>query len=128
MGEEIRESRVPCYLWTGWIKNSQQNHIGCPQRGRRNPPLCPFGNRNYNDSTAKLYTDMGMFTSKTRYGEDATAVFNMLSGYSEPLVWNKLSLAPGWLRGKFLSLIEREKEHAKNGSPGKNYRKDEFLV
>ena len=69
----------------------------------------------YNDSTAKLYTDMGMFTSKTRYGEDATAVFNMLSGYSEPLVWNKLSLAPLWLRGKFLSLIEREKEHAKNG-------------
>ena len=74
-----------------------------------------LGTVNYNDSTAKLYTDMGMFTSKTRYGEDATAVFNMLSGYSEPLVWNKLSLAPLWLRGKFLSLIEREKEHAKNG-------------
>lgn len=74
-----------------------------------------LGTGNYNDSTAKLYTDMGMFTSKTRYGEDATAVFNMLSGYSEPLVWNKLSLAPLWLRGKFLSLIEREKEHAKNG-------------
>lgn len=74
-----------------------------------------LGTGNYNDFTAKLYTDMGMFTSKTRYGEDATAVFNMLSGYSEPLVWNKLSLAPLWLRGKFLSLIEREKEHAKNG-------------
>lgn len=74
-----------------------------------------LGTGNYNDSTAKLYTDMGMFTSKTRYGEDATAVFNMLSGYSEPLVWNKLSLAPLWLRSKFLSLIEREKEHAKNG-------------
>ena len=60
-----------------------------------------------------------LFTSKTRYGEDATAVFNMLSGYSEPLVWNKLSLAPLWLRGKFLSLIEREKEHAKNGRPAR---------
>ena len=78
-----------------------------------------LGTVNYNDSTAKLYTDMGMFTSKTRYGEDATAVFNMLSGYSEPLVWNKLSLAPLWLRGKFLSLIEREKEHAKNGRPAR---------
>ena len=78
-----------------------------------------LGTGNYNDSTAKLYTDMGMFTSKTRYGEDATAVFNMLSGYSEPLVWNKLSLAPLWLRGKFLSLIEREKEHAKNGRPAR---------
>ena len=78
-----------------------------------------LGTGNYNESTAKLYTDMGMFTSKTRYGEDATAVFNMLSGYSEPLVWNKLSLAPLWLRGKFLSLIEREKEHAKNGRPAR---------
>ena len=78
-----------------------------------------LGTGNYNDSTAKLYTDMGMCTSKTRYGEDATAVFNMLSGYSEPLVWNKLSLAPLWLRGKFLSLIEREKEHAKNGRPAR---------
>lgn len=78
-----------------------------------------LGTGNYNDSTAKLYTDMGMFTSKTRYGEDATAVFNMLSGYSEPLVWNKLSLAPLWLRGKFLSLIDREKEHAKNGRPAR---------
>lgn len=78
-----------------------------------------LGTGNYNDSTAKLYTDMGMFTSKTRYGEDTTAVFNMLSGYSEPLVWNKLSLAPLWLRGKFLSLIEREKEHAKNGRPAR---------
>ena len=78
-----------------------------------------LGTVNYNDSTAKLYTDMGMFTSKTRYGEDATAVFNMLSGYSEPLVWNKLSLAPLWLRSKFLSLIEREKEHAKNGRPAR---------
>ena len=78
-----------------------------------------LGTGNYNDSTAKLYTDMGMFTSKTRYGEDATAVFNMLSGYSEPLVWNKLSLAPLWLRSKFLSLIEREKEHAKNGHPAR---------
>lgn len=78
-----------------------------------------LGTGNYNDSTAKLYTDMGMFTSKTRYGEDATAVFNMLSGYSEPLVWNKLSLAPLWLRGKFLSLIEREKEYAKNGRPAR---------
>lgn len=78
-----------------------------------------LGTGNYNDSTAKLYTDTGMFTCKTPYGEDATAVFNMLSGYSEPLAWNKLSLAPLWLRDKFLSLIARERDHAKNGQPAK---------
>lgn len=78
-----------------------------------------LGTGNYNDSTARLYTDMGMFTCKQQYGEDATAVFNMLSGYSEPLAWNKLSLAPLWLRDKFLSLIAREEEHAAKGRPGK---------
>ena len=76
-----------------------------------------LGTGNYNDSTAKLYTDMGMFTCKPRYGEDATAVFNMLSGYSEPLGWNKLALAPLWLRDRFLSLIARERDNAKKGRP-----------
>lgn len=78
-----------------------------------------LGTGNYNDSTAKLYTDMGMFTCKRPYGEDATAVFNMLSGYSEPLVWNKLALAPTWLRNKFVSLINRERDNAKDGKPAK---------
>ena len=74
-----------------------------------------LGTGNYNDSTAKLYTDCGIFTCKESIGEDATAVFNMLSGYSEPLSWNELILAPYWLRDKFIKLIDREKKHAKNG-------------
>lgn len=78
-----------------------------------------LGTGNYNDSTAKLYTDMGMFTCKRPFGEDATAVFNMLSGYSEPLVWNKLSLAPNWLRDKFISLINRERDNALADKPAK---------
>ena len=70
---------------------------------------------NYNDSTAKLYTDCGIFTCDERFGEDATAVFNMLSGYSEPKKWNKLIVAPIWMKDRFLKLIEREAEHAKKG-------------
>lgn len=70
---------------------------------------------NYNDATAKLYTDLGLFTCNEGIGEDATAVFNMLSGYSEPLSWNQLSLAPLWMKDRFLGLIEREKEHALAG-------------
>ncbi len=72
---------------------------------------------NYNDATAKLYTDLGLFTCNEAIGEDATAVFNMLSGYSEPLNWNQLSLAPLWMKDRFLYLIEREKKHAKAGEP-----------
>lgn len=78
-----------------------------------------LGTGNYNDSTARLYTDMGLFTCKQQYGMDATAVFNMLSGYSDPLAWNKLTLAPHWLRDKFLSLINRERENATKGRPAK---------
>lgn len=74
-----------------------------------------LGTGNYNDSTAKLYTDMGLLTCSELIGEDATAVFNMLSGYSEPASWNKLSLAPLWLRERFLSMIRRETDHARNG-------------
>lgn len=70
---------------------------------------------NYNDSTAKLYTDCGIMTANPAYGEDATAVFNMLSGYSEPKHWNKLAMAPIWLRPKFYTLIEREIRHAQAG-------------
>ncbi|WP_442911470.1 RNA degradosome polyphosphate kinase [Lachnoclostridium sp. Marseille-P6806] len=72
---------------------------------------------NYNDSTAKLYTDVGLFTCKEPYGEDATAVFNMLSGYSEPRRWNRLSMAPLWLKDRFLYLIGRERDHARAGEP-----------
>ena len=74
-----------------------------------------LGTGNYNDSTAKLYTDVGLFTCSEAIGEDATAVFNMLSGYSEPRSWNKLSVAPLWLKDRFLRLIDREKAYAQQG-------------
>ena len=78
-----------------------------------------LGTGNYNDATAKLYTDIGLLTCSQSIGEDATAVFNMLSGYSEPLHWNKLSLAPLWLRDKFLELIRRERDNALDGKEAK---------
>ena len=77
-----------------------------------------LGTGNYNDSTAKLYTDCGIFTCKESIGEDATAVFNMLSGYSEPSSWNELILAPYWLRDKFLYFIKREIKNVKEGHEG----------
>ena len=74
-----------------------------------------LGTGNYNDSTAKLYTDCGLLTCSEKIGQDATAVFNMLSGYSEPSRWNKLVVAPLWMRNRFLHLIEMEAEHARQG-------------
>jgi polyphosphate kinase len=74
-----------------------------------------LGTGNYNDSTARLYTDCGLLTCNDAIGEDATAVFNMLSGYSEPRNWNRLTLAPLWLKNRFLYMIERERGHALAG-------------
>lgn len=78
-----------------------------------------LGTGNYNDSTAKLYTDCGLMTCHPQVGEDATAVFNMLSGYSEPPTWNKLALAPLWLRSRCIRMIKREAEHARAGKPAR---------
>ncbi len=74
-----------------------------------------LGTGNYNDITARLYTDTGMLTCADQIGEDATAVFNMLSGYSEPPAWNKLIVAPIWMKDRFVALINRETENAKAG-------------
>ena len=75
-----------------------------------------LGTGNYNDSTAKLYTDLGMFTARESYGEDATAVFNMLSGYSEPPFWKRYVVAPLWMKDIFLKKISQCEEAAKRGS------------
>ena len=78
-----------------------------------------LGTGNYNDSTAKLYTDCGLLTYNPQIGEDATAVFNMLSGYSEPLKWNQLVVAPIWLRKRFMRMIQRETNYAREGRPAR---------
>ncbi|OON87958.1 RNA degradosome polyphosphate kinase [Oribacterium sp. C9] len=74
---------------------------------------------NYNDSTAKQYTDLGIFTCEPEFGEDATNFFNMISGYSEPENWKELILAPLWLRKWVLKKIRKEIENAKKGVPAK---------
>ncbi len=70
---------------------------------------------NYNDSTAKLYTDFGLFTARESFGTDVSALFNVLTGYSKPPQWKKISVAPTTLRQTFLQWIENETKIAKKG-------------
>jgi polyphosphate kinase len=76
-----------------------------------------FGTGNYNDITARFYTDMGLLTCNEQMGVDASNVFNMLSGYSEPPYFHKLVMAPLWLRSTLLDLIETEIKNAQAGKP-----------
>ncbi len=87
-----------------------------------------MGTGNYNDVTAKIYTDMGLFTSNPYFGEDASVIFNMLSGHSIPKELKKTCIAPLNLRERFLYLIEREKNNALEGKPAKIIAKMNSLV
>ena len=77
------------------------------------------GTGNYNDSTARLYTDVGLFTSNSVIGEDASALFNEITGYSAPHDWQSFAVAPTDLKDKLFELIEREAEHARAGRPAR---------
>ena len=75
------------------------------------------GTGNYNERTARVYTDFGLMTSSLAFCSDASAVFNAITGYSDPPHLAKLVMAPSGLRRRFLKLIERERRRAESGHP-----------
>lgn len=89
---------------------------------------CQIGTGNYNDKTAKIYTDLSYFTINEAVGRDVGALFNMLTGFSQPPEWERLSVAPTTLRSDFVDLIRREAELAQAGDGGRIVAKFNSLV
>jgi polyphosphate kinase len=87
-----------------------------------------LGTGNYNATTAKVYTDFGLFTAAEEFGEDATALFNLLTGYSRGHEWHRFAVSPRDLQLKVLSLIAREAEKAASGGVGRITAKVNALV
>ena len=87
-----------------------------------------MGTGNYNDSTARFYTDIGMFTCREEYGTDASSLFNVLTGYSFPPEYNKFIVAPHGMRTFFEAMIINETQNAKLGLPAKITAKVNSLV
>ena len=83
---------------------------------------------NYNPATARVYTDLGLFTAHPDFGEDTTALFNLLTGYADGYKWKKLLVAPLGLRDEIVGLIERERQHAQAGRPARIVVKMNALV
>ncbi len=83
---------------------------------------------NYNDITAKIYTDIGLFTASESFGEDASEFFNMLSGYSIPQHWRRLVPAPLWMKKYFVKKIRREADNAREGKEARIVAKINSLV
>jgi polyphosphate kinase len=83
---------------------------------------------NYNPTTARIYTDLGLFTANPDFGEDVSALFNLLTGYSQRRDWRKLRVAPVDLREHVIALIERERQHAAGGGTARIIVKMNALV
>jgi polyphosphate kinase len=76
-----------------------------------------FGTGNYNERTARVYTDLSLFTCRPELGADATHLFNSLTGFSKETAYEYLLVAPTTMREGFVNLIRREAEHARAGRP-----------
>ena len=74
---------------------------------------------NYNEVSARIFTDVGLFTADPRIGEDVTNLFNEITGFSVPVHWHHLSVAPTHLKKQLFRLIQREAEHAQEGKPAR---------
>ena len=86
------------------------------------------GSGNYNSKTARIYTDIGLFTCSPSMGADLSDLFNALTGFSRQRLYRKLLVAPGDMRQRFRELIDRETEHAREGKGGRIIAKMNALV
>ena len=87
-----------------------------------------LGSGNYNSRTARLYTDVGLFTCSRSIAADVTDLFNSLTGYSRQRLYRKLLVAPANMRARVLDLIDREADHARAGRPARIIAKMNALV
>jgi polyphosphate kinase len=87
-----------------------------------------LGTGNYNPTTALSYTDMGMFTADEAIAEDASALFNLLTGYSQGHSWQRLIVAPNDLHRRTIELIDEQAQRAREGRPSRIFAKLNAIV
>ncbi|MGD0142365.1 MAG: RNA degradosome polyphosphate kinase [Rhizomicrobium sp.] len=87
-----------------------------------------FGTGNYHAVTAKVYTDLSLFSADPALGRDAAQLFNYITGYAEPVGLEKIAISPLTLRGKLVDCIQEEMSHARAGRPAAIWAKLNSLV
>jgi polyphosphate kinase len=98
------------------------------REGNANRRYVHLGTGNYNPQTARQYTDLSLLTTRNEIADDVAALFNLLTGISDPPAWKRLAVAPFNLEKRILELIERETEFARKGEPARIVAKMNALV
>ena len=98
------------------------------QEGNKVRRYVHLGTGNYNPTTARLYTDLGLFTADKGFADDASALFNFLTGYSQGHDWQKLVVAPEHLHRRTIELIQGQTQLARQGKPARIFAKLNSLV
>ncbi|MCM3670632.1 RNA degradosome polyphosphate kinase [Mesobacillus maritimus] len=113
--------KAGCHVIYGMthLKTHSKITLVVRRRNNRIERFVHLGTGNYNDQTAKTYTDMGILTSKRKFGIDATNFFNYLSGYTEKPQFHHLSVAPFDIRNDFITMIDEEIQYHKKYGNGR---------
>ena len=117
--EELRRAGAHIIYGVRGLKTHAKALLVVRNEGGRLKRYVHFGTGNYNETTAKLYTDISYLTARTEYGADASAFFNTVTGRSRVAHYRKIAAAPHTMKPRILDLIQSESERAAQGQPAR---------